>query len=211
MENIDFLPERIRNQRFRSKWFSRQVYLLAIFAGALALLALERQNRISQAEAELLLLTGRSANVQRQLAMLTSLETQQAELHLKKRINDHLGSRFNVVVVLAELERLMPNSMSLVNLHVETVEQSNQVTPALVRPGPRPLVVSAPQAAAEQTVKRLRLVITGVAPTDVDVANFIGQMATSRLFEEVTMGYTKNVTYRGKMAREFQATSYIVR
>ena len=211
MENIDFLPERIRNQRLRSKWFSRQVYLLAIFAGALALLALGRQNRISQAEAELLLLTGRSANVQRQLAMLSSLEGQQAELHLKKRINDHLGSRFNVMVVLAELERLMPNSMSLVNLHVETVDQTSQVTPATVRPGPRPLVVSSPQAVSEQTVKRLRLVITGVAPTDVDVANFIGQMATSRLFEEVTMGYAKNVTYRGRVAREFQATSYIVR
>ncbi|HOD81712.1 MAG: hypothetical protein BWX88_04708 [Planctomycetes bacterium ADurb.Bin126] len=211
MENIDFLPERIRNQRVRSKWFSRQVYLLAVFAGALALLALERQNRISRAEAELLLLTGRSANVQRQLAMLGTLESQQAELHLKKRINDHLGSRFNVMVVLAELERLMPASMALVNLHVETVDQTSRAMSPTVRPTARPVAAPSPHAIGEQTVKRLRLVITGVAPTDVDVANFIGQMATSRLFEEVTMGYAKNVSYRGRAAREFQATSYIVR
>jgi len=212
MANIDFLPERIRCQRLRSSWLTRQVYLLAVFAAALGMLALVRQNRISRAEAELLLLTGRSANVQRQLAMLGSLEEQQAELHLKKRINDHLGSRVNTLVVLAEIERLMPAGMSLANLNIEPTEQAVAVTPLAPRAtGPRPVPAGPEATKAQQTVKRLRMVLTGVAPSDVDVANFIGQMATSRLFEEVTMGYAKNATYRGRVAREFQVCCYIVR
>lgn len=212
MENIDFLPERIRNQRLRSRWLTRQVYLLALFAAALGMLALVRQNRITRAEAELLLLTGRSANVQRQLAMLGTLEEQQAELHLKKRINDHLGSRINTLVVLSELERLMPPSLSLVNLFVEPTEQPVLAAPTAGRhAGNRPILAGAEQQRLEQGVKRVRLVLTGVAPTDVDVANFIGQMGTSKLFEEVTMGYAKNASYRGRSTREFQVTCYVVR
>ena len=212
MENIDFLPERIRSQRFRSSWVTRQVYLLAVFAAALGMLALVRQNRISRCEAEVLLLNGRSANVQRQLAMLGALEEQQAELHLKKRINDHLGSRINVLMVLSELERLMPVGMSLANLNVEPIDQAVAVTAASGRNnGPRPVSAGGDPGKNLATVKRLRLLITGVTPSNADVANFIGQMATSRLFEEVTMGYAKNATYRGRDAREFQVTCYIVR
>ncbi len=59
------------------------------------------------------------------------------------------------------------------------------------------------------TLKRVRLLITGVAPGDVDVANFIGQLSASPLLEDVNMGYTKTVEYRGHLAREFEASCYI--
>jgi len=59
--------------------------------------------------------------------------------------------------------------------------------------------------------KRMRLVLTGLAPTDVDVANFIGQLSASPLFEDVNMGYAKTVSVEGLTAREFQASCYVVR
>jgi len=63
----------------------------------------------------------------------------------------------------------------------------------------------------DKAVHRVRLVLTGLAPTDVDVANFIGQLSASRLFEDVTMGYAKNVSFRGRSAREFRASCYVAR
>jgi hypothetical protein len=59
------------------------------------------------------------------------------------------------------------------------------------------------------TVKRVRLMLTGIAPGDVDVANFIGQLSASPLVEDVNMGYAKTVEFRGRLAREFQASCYI--
>ena len=63
----------------------------------------------------------------------------------------------------------------------------------------------------EITRKRLRLVLTGLAPGDVDVANFIGQLSGSPVFEDVNMGYARNVEFNGRLAREFQASCYVIR
>ena len=60
-------------------------------------------------------------------------------------------------------------------------------------------------------VKRVLLVIDGMAPNDVDVANFIGQLSACPLFEDVHMGYAKTVRFRGAEAREFQAKCYVIR
>ncbi len=60
-------------------------------------------------------------------------------------------------------------------------------------------------------VRRVRVVLAGLAPTDVDVANFIGQLSASPLFENVNMGYAKTVRFRGRSAREFQASCYLAK
>ena len=53
--------------------------------------------------------------------------------------------------------------------------------------------------------------LTGMAPTDVDVANFIGQLSASCLFKNVNMGYAKTVTFQRRSAKEFQASCYLAK
>jgi len=43
------------------------------------------------------------------------------------------------------------------------------------------------------------------------VANFIGQLSASLLFEEVSMGFARTETFRGRSARRFQASCYLVK
>ena len=50
-----------------------------------------------------------------------------------------------------------------------------------------------------------------LSPNNVDVANFIADLSASPLFEEVDMGYAKNIVFRSKAAKEFQASCYVVR
>jgi hypothetical protein len=69
----------------------------------------------------------------------------------------------------------------------------------------------APPATSRQRITRIRLVITGLAPSDVDIANFVGQLASSPLFEDVNMGYTREIQFQGKTARQFKATCYTAR
>jgi len=207
MQNIDFLPEKIKQQRARRRRLIRQVHLLVVCMAGLAVLGYIRHERISKARAELALLEQRAANVRRQLAMKAELERQQSELLIKKRIDDQLGSRVNVLDILAELERTLPENITLSRLIIEPAEVTLPVTPLKAES-----VQRAPEVKPQHTViKRVRVSLTGLAPTDVAVANFIGQLAASPIFEDVKMGYTKNVVFRKHVAREFQTSCYVVK
>jgi Tfp pilus assembly protein PilN len=209
MEKIDFLPERIKVQRARRASLVRQVCLLGVCLAALAALAYVRHQRIGSAKAELIALKDQSTNMQRQLAFRGELERQQADLMIKKRIDDQLGSRVNALEVLAELERLLPESIVLTSLNLEAVELRVPLKPAEDKASSS--ARAANNRPKEKVVKRVRLVFTGLAPSDVDLANFIAQLSAGRLFEDINMGYAKNVDFRGRSAREFQASCYVVR
>jgi len=209
MDSIDFLPERIRVARQRRRRIQRQAYLLVCCAAALVALWYVRQGRIQTAQAELETLSGRVANVQKQLEFRESLERQQADLMVMRLIEQDLGSRVNALEVLAELDGLLPESIALQEMRLETMPIKVPVRKTHTGQVARRATEASKQS--ETVVKRVRLVLTGLSPTDVDVANFIGQLSASPLFEDVNMGYTRNEEYKGRRARKFQASCYVVR
>lgn len=211
MDKIDFLPERIKTQRVRRHRLVREGYLLALCVLGLAVLGYARQGRIGEAKAELQVLDDRATNIKNQLNLLTVLQRQQADLMTMKRIDDKLGSSVNALYTMAELGRIQPVGMVLRELKIETmsvrvpVSEINRINASVraTRAGGR--------IQKERIVTRVRLTVTGLAPTDVDVAYFIGQMSASPLFEKVNMGYSKGTEFRGRSAREFHASCYLVR
>ncbi len=213
MNEVDFLPECIRQQRARHKQIVRQSYLLVACVLAMGLLAYVRQGRVAVARAEVSTLTERAQNLKRQIAMIPPLERQMAHLMIKKQINEELGSRTDCTAVLAELCRLMPGNMALLSMELKTVDVRVQaVRPA--KQSSRTAAAAAPGRSskpADEIIRRVRLDLTGVAPTDVDVANFIGQLSASCLFEQVQMGYSKTKAFRGRSSREFQASCYLAK
>ena len=209
MAIVDFLPEQIRIQRARRRRLIRQGYLLAICLAALTALGYVRHGRIAQAHGEVGLLTERSTTVQAQLAMRADLEAQQAELLVKQRIDEHLGSRVSALDILGELQQLTSARLTLTSMTIHATELRLPVTPAVVRA--ESLRVASEGGPELSAYRRVRLVLTGLAPSDIDVANFIGQLASSPLFEDVNMGYAKTIYYENHEAREFQASCFIVR
>jgi len=211
MQSVDFLPERIRLRRARRRRLFRQGYLLAAFAVAVIMLGYVRYRRIDSAQGQLAMLGDRAVNIRNQLTMRQSLEKELADLMIKKRIDETLGSRVLALDVLGELERLLPESMALTKLAVETVKLRAPAKPVAAPVSSGRTVRAKAGQNKYRIVKRIRLVITGLAPTDVDVANFIGQLSASPLFEDINMGYAKNAAIYGRTAREFQASCYVVR
>ncbi len=177
----------------------------------LASMAYVRHVRIARAEAEIVMLDDCHANMQRQLEIRGVLEKQQAELMIKKRINDELGSRVGALDVLAELGRLLSPDMVLRALEMETMEVRIPIRPVqqTARLGGGSARMKGKRG--REVSRRLRLTITGVTLSDVEIANFIGQLSACPLFEDVSMGYAKNVAFRGRGAREFQASCYVIR
>jgi len=210
MREVEFLPERIRTARARRRRLVRQGYLLGACAAAMGLLTYVNNVRIARADGEKSRLDERSRDLSRRIEMIAPLEHELAELMIKQRIESELGSRTDCTAVLAELCRIMPANMALVSLdlksmdvRVKSADAGATNRSARASPGQPP--------APARTVRRARLVLTGLAPTDVDVANFIGQLSGSCVFEDVKMGYAKTAVVGGRMAREFQASCYPAR
>ncbi len=202
---VDFLPERIKIQRARVRRLVRQGYLIALVLLGVVFWGLTSNHRVARTQAELAMLRDRSCNVQKMLEDRARLEQQQGELLIKERISRSLGSRVNTLDMLSELERLLPPGVSLLSMNIEAVQmQAGEGDRNVSR---RTAVEHAPPA----MTNRVRLVLTGIAPNDVDVANFIGQLSASPLFEDVNMGYARTLNYQGHKAREFQASCHIVR
>ena len=222
MNNVDFLPERIKTNRARRRRLVRQGYLLMACVVGLALLGYARGFQIDEAQAELLQLDQQVANVQTQLEIREELEKTQAGLLIIQRIEEQLGSRADTLDVLSQLETVLPDSIALTSLKLETMEVNVKAKPAVPpsgagrvwRPGNNPArarSISRDRWPGRQGITRLRLTLNGLAPTDVDVANFIGQLSASRLFEDVNMGYAKNVDFGSRTARQFEASCYVVK
>ncbi len=207
MKQADFLPERIRCQRVRRKRLMRQGYLLTTCALCLVLLSYVRHGWIAEVRADCALLDERIAAQEQVIAKIPPLERQMANLLMKKQIDEELGSRTDCTAVLSELARLMPMNMSLVSLELKTVEIRTQPDTDMVR-SQRP-VRSSGSPKGEHVIRRVQMNIEGIAPTDVDVANFIGQLSASPLFESVNMGYARTESFRGRLARQFQASCYL--
>lgn len=206
MNPVDFLPEHIRISRQRRANLIRQGYLLVLCVAGLALLGYLRQGRISEAKAELVLLNTRAVNVAGQIAMRSSLEAEQAELLLKQRIDEQLGSRVSALDIMGELQTVMSDRLTLIDMKIETMDVRLAIQ--RVPGGGRGRSPITPKT---QYSRRVRLVITGLAPSDIDVANFIGQIAASPLFEDIEMGYSLSAEYNNRKVREFQLTCLVVR
>jgi Tfp pilus assembly protein PilN len=200
MNEIDFLPERIRLQRQRRTRLKRQGGLLVLCLLAMVGLSFAGQHRIAEAKADLASTQEHYRNIQSQIALIPPLEKQMADLLIKKRIDGELGSRTDCTALLAELCRVMPANVSLLSLEMQSADS---------KPGGK--TNRADDGTPTEAVKRVRLVFEGLAPTDVDIANFIGQLSSSCLFEGVNMSYSKSVPFHGRVAREFQASCYLAK
>jgi Tfp pilus assembly protein PilN len=206
---VDFLPERVTIQRAMRARLIRQGYLMGIMLAGLVGLGYFNEGRIAQAEAQVAALDTQSSNMSIQLDRKYEYERQLADLMIKHRIDTRLGSRINAMDILGELNVILPKSMSLTSFELDTRAMPMKLKPVV---SGSPTVAAGRRAKGEKKmVNRLKLTITGVSPNNVDVANFIADLSASPLFEEVDMGYAKNIKFREKNAKEFQVSCYVAR
>jgi Tfp pilus assembly protein PilN len=192
MNSIDFLPRRLRVKRVQRLRVKRQAGVLAVAGALLALLGYCGHVSIAEAQDSLTERQARRQALTTELSVIPGLQAQIAEGSIKQRISRELGSRLAVNAVLSELGRLLPEKASLTNIQYSTVDVRRQ---APMQTGSAALTASAAEAAGRvATEKRVRVVITGVTPDDLDVADLVGRLSASPLFSDVQMGFSKTVT-----------------
>lgn len=150
------------------------------------------------------------ADKARQLEKIEELAAQREKMKQKANVTAVLIERVPRDRLLAELVNHMPATMGLLDLELET---------KVIKSGPRPR--TAMQRATQKAERKkqqeesdepvieleptqVTLDLTGLAPTDVEVAQFMTALAAHPLFEEVGLQFSEETIVLDQPVRRFR-------
>jgi len=218
MTELDFLPDWYQVRQERRRGYFVFVWLGACLLTVMGLWFYLANSHIGQCRADLHQLQKERNLVNEQLLKIDKLRVVRDDLTRKSQIADKLHHRPDVVHVTSRLIELTPDDVSLVELEFQTEKLKDSMpagapaTPRRISSGrssPAPATTRAPTSEAIGRTRYL-LKITGVAPVDVTIANFIARLSGSEAFTDVQMDYTKDVKRSGRLMRQFEVTCQLV-
>ncbi len=143
------------------------------------------------------------------IARTQQLETKRKQVIDKAQVAADLLERVPRSFLLASLTNALPEGASLREVMLTTerpkVIRSAPKSKFQSRSANRKSAAAKPQKATRQPL-RVDLLITGLAQTDVQVAQFIATIQTSPLIKSVELVYSEEKKVDKVLAREFQVT-----
>jgi Tfp pilus assembly protein PilN len=121
------------------------------------------------------------------------------QLTQKEQIIAQLGFPIEMSRLLQTLDAEMPREMSLTEITCTTEE---------VVPSPQFGAVAAQAKPRKDQMfeRRLKIRLVGVAPTDVDLANFLTGLSRYTFFEQIALVRADGLSSGGHIMREFEVT-----
>lgn len=198
MNDINFLPpvfveEQVRHHRVYREFVWVGVTLLVIVGWYAS-----SRGSLDSLESYANALRDEATAVRDQVSEMEKLKIQQKSLLHQVKIQRELTQPINTTSVLATLAKLMSPSMALTSLEV----QGTRPVPAPAPPKLKEGEVPPPPKPVQRQILRLEFV--GLAPSDVEVANFVGRLSDHPLFTNVKMIYSRATVVAELQAREFR-------
>lgn len=141
------------------------------------------------------------------LKRLDSLQKQQSELARRAKLAEALIEKTPRTEVLDSLKSRLPAGMSLsevvLSSRIKVVAKTpEQVLAEKQARGSKKSAPAAPEVAPKLYDTTLKVV--GMAHTDMQVADYINSLGSSRYFEEVNLLVTRDVTFQDQPVRRFE-------
>jgi Tfp pilus assembly protein PilN len=210
-----FLPEDYLDQKAerRTNMISLSLFGVVMVSVFAAFLVTNRQwSQVKSARA--------SVNEQYELAAsqietLNELEQQKDQLLSKARLAAALVERVPRSILLAELVNRMPNRLGLLEFELK----SQKIKPTRVAPrrrgakgrlGPKRAMTREEAAQLEEEKKveppryLVSLTLVGVAPTDIEVSDYINSLNSYRLLKDVNLVSSEERKFDGEKMRQFE-------
>ena len=198
MRELEFLPEWYPTLRRRKRLAKLQAWMaLAIIASLSLWLSLARRN-VRSAEVALGAFEVQVQQTETEKRQLNEQLEMKRQLERREEIVAQLGFPVEMSRLLQTLDTIMPREMSLRDINCTTEEQTSVAAGAAAAqatPG-RPQVVD----------RRLRVRLVGVAPNDVDLADFLLGLTKLPFFEQISLVRADGVSDGGHLMREFEVT-----
>jgi hypothetical protein len=199
MRELEFLPDwypRLRRQRRRvllTSWVA-----LVVIGGLTLWLTLARRNA-GRAEAALRAFEVQILQTETEKRQLDEQLRMKAQLEQREHVVASLGFPVEMSRLLRTLDVIMPREMSLKDITCSTLEQP------LVPDGPAAAQARAPQD-RPAVDRRMKISLVGVAPNDLDLANFLTGLTNYPFFEQIQLVKADGVIDAGHAMREFEVT-----
>ena len=189
MSEIDFVPEDYiqKRQSNRANWLYLVllVVVLAGIAGTFSVLKM-REKGIQQ---ELAALDAKLGKAQEQIKLLEELESKGKEMMKTALITAELPDVIGKSVILACLTNNLPGGVSLTDLEITDTESKIKVEDSKAKSQYQAAKAKAAakkkKAPLTKTVLNTNIDVSGVAPSDIEVANYIALLETSFLIKDV--------------------------
>ncbi len=207
-DQINFLPDwYVQAERSRASR-RRQIVLIAVMVAGMAFLWVITTHRKSQLSEYLAALEDQIATAEGQITEVMKLQNEKRSLARQVRIYRQIARPLNYSQISGTLAAYMPPEISLTELyaHTEVIEQTRPAGD--LRSGP----ANATRGKRNNTITTSYPVVVveveGSAPSNVDIANFVGRLAGSGLFRNVKMIHSRQgenadiITRRFKVAME---------
>ncbi|MBI1336806.1 MAG: hypothetical protein GC164_07580 [Phycisphaera sp.] len=145
----------------------------------------------------------------RRLEQLDELQKRKALMIHKAKVTSALLERVPRTLVLAELINNMPPSLSLLELELTTNVIKSRPTQSTMLDKAKAdarLKKAIDQNPAAEPIKRTEVTIqlVGVAPTDVQVAQFMTALGKADLFNSVNLAFSEEITVDKAQMRKFR-------
>lgn len=195
---INFVPDWYVSARRRRRNFGRQTAVLTALVLVLSVFVIQNWRERDALALYHGSLVERLQSTQGQITEVGKLLRARAELSRQLKIHRKLHQPVSYSQITGTLAHLMPQSVTLRSLEVRTEQvtvTAKAAAPAKGRNGARP---------ATQTYPVVTVEIEGIAPSDGEVANFIGALSSAGLFDNVKMIYARQGTHQNLIVRQFR-------
>jgi Tfp pilus assembly protein PilN len=196
MRELDLLPKWYRQTLSHRKWVVAQGWITVALGLGLSTWVVLVQQSIHSARGAWFSLEGQLNQSKSQLDEMAVLEERRRQWLAQEQVISRLGLHVEAARLIRALDTAMPREISLSQLQVDTEEKKPEAAPA------GRLVTAANQS----VVRQLHLTLQGVAPTDLDLANFMSQLSAVPFFEQVGINYVKELYDNGRIMRSFEIT-----
>jgi Tfp pilus assembly protein PilN len=219
MATINFVPNDYIQQRQSNRVNSLYLILLvAVLAGiGVTFSVLKMRQRVVQAE--LSSLTGQLNQAKEQIAVLEELKSKNNTRMKVMMMTATLIEPVPRSILLACLTNNLPGGVSLTALEMKEKEKPKAaaVSPAQTKAAAgsagkktgyqKPAEKTAAESSAAAQEPEVNLEIKGLAPSDIEVANYIANLSASILLDQVQLVQSEERVIDGLKFREFRLTA----
>lgn len=208
MNNASFLPE-----DYLAQTAERRTNIISLTLFGVVMIAVVGAFFVTNRQVRLVKQLQESINVQyqeagKQIEQLKQLEKQEQEMFNKAELAAALVERVPRSILLAELVNRMPERLGLLEFDMKS-ERMKAAPPKMedikkgsLAKGKAP-AKSEPQK-VEVPRQKVTITMLGVAPTDLELSQYMTQLNTYPLIRDVTLDYSEQKEVEGRMMRQFK-------
>jgi Tfp pilus assembly protein PilN len=200
---IDFTPQWYRTAQARRRIAARQGLVVLLFAAAVAGFVNRTWQERDSFAAYHKSLEVEIASTQRQVTEVAKLQKLRQDLTRKLQIHRELHQPITYSQITGTLASIMPEAVAMRSIEIRNDESTTTVNvPA--REGDAASGKTSSRGSRTVTRPIIALDVEGVAPSDVEIANFIGAAAGHGLFDGVKMVFSRQAVRGDIVVREFR-------